>query len=57
MKARWKGALLRVALAVGFAIAKRTYRAYRGLLHSPRWQRAFNAGGAASAAPVGQHGN
>ena len=25
-------------------IAKRTYKAYRELLSSPRWQRAFNAG-------------
>ena len=29
---------------LGIAIAKRTYKAYRGLLASPRWQRAFNAG-------------
>ncbi len=29
---------------LGIAIAKRTYKAYRGLLSSPRWQRAFNAG-------------
>jgi transaldolase len=29
---------------LGIAIAKRTYRAYRELLASPRWQRAFNAG-------------
>jgi transaldolase len=29
---------------LGIAIAKRTYAAYRGLLDSPRWQRAFNAG-------------
>jgi transaldolase len=29
---------------LGIAIAKRTYRAYRELLGSPRWQRAFNAG-------------
>ena len=28
----------------GIAIAKRTYKAYRALLDSPRWQRAFNAG-------------
>src|SRR5712692_6360819 len=26
---------------LGIAIAKRTYRAYRGLLASPRWQRVF----------------
>ena len=29
---------------LGIAIAKRTYRAYRTLLSSPRWQRVFNAG-------------
>jgi len=29
---------------LGIAIAKRTYKAYRALLDSPRWQRAFNAG-------------
>src|SRR5215472_740647 len=29
---------------LGIAIAKRTYKAYRTLLSSPRWQRAFNAG-------------
>ena len=29
---------------LGIAIAKRTYKAYRGLLGSSRWQRAFNAG-------------
>src|SRR5881409_2516876 len=29
---------------LGIAIAKRTYKAYRALLSSPRWQRAFNAG-------------
>jgi len=29
---------------LGIAIAKRTYKAYRGLLGSPRWQRAYNAG-------------
>src|ERR1700739_2572640 len=29
---------------LGIAIAKRTYRAYRTMLDSPRWQRAFNAG-------------
>jgi transaldolase len=28
---------------LGIAIAKRTYKAYRTLLDSPRWQRAFNA--------------
>jgi transaldolase len=29
---------------LGIAIAKRTYKAYRELLDSPRWQRIFNAG-------------
>src|SRR5256714_6681979 len=29
---------------LGIAIAKRTYKAYRDLLDSPRWQRAFDAG-------------
>ena len=29
---------------LGIAIAKRTYKSYRSLLDSPRWQRAFNAG-------------
>jgi transaldolase len=29
---------------LGIAMAKRTYKAYRELLDSPRWQRAFNAG-------------
>ncbi len=29
---------------LGIAIAKRTYKAYRNLLDSPRWQRIYNAG-------------
>jgi transaldolase len=29
---------------LGIAIAGRTYKAYRDLLSSPRWQRAYNAG-------------
>ena len=29
---------------LGIAVAKRAYRAYRALLNSPRWQRAFNFG-------------
>ncbi len=29
---------------LGIAIAKRTYKAYRDLLDSPRWQRLYNAG-------------
>jgi transaldolase len=32
---------------LGLAIAGRTYKAYRSLLSSPRWQRIFNAGGRA----------
>jgi transaldolase len=30
---------------LGVAIAKRTYKAYRDLLASPRWQRVYNVGG------------
>jgi transaldolase len=29
---------------LGIAIAQRTYKAYRALLASPRWQRVYNAG-------------
>jgi transaldolase len=29
---------------LGIAVARRTYKAYRALLDSPRWQRVFNAG-------------
>jgi transaldolase len=29
---------------LGIAIARRTYKAYRALLESPRWQAAFNSG-------------
>ena len=29
---------------LGIAVAMRTYKAYRSLLDSPRWQRAYNAG-------------
>jgi transaldolase len=29
---------------LGIAVAKRTYKAYRELLGSPRWQRVYNAG-------------
>src|SRR5207245_3807869 len=29
---------------LGIAVAKRTYRAYRSLLSSARWQRVYNAG-------------
>jgi transaldolase len=30
---------------LGIAIAQRTYKAYRALLSTPRWQRVYNAGG------------
>jgi len=33
-----------LANQLGIAIAKRTYKACRSLLSSPRWQRAYNAG-------------
>jgi transaldolase len=29
---------------LGIAMAQRTYKAYRSLLHSPRWQRIYNSG-------------
>src|SRR5262249_24821145 len=29
---------------LGIAVARRTYKAYLGLLSSPRWMRAYNAG-------------
>src|SRR6516164_2088347 len=29
---------------LGIAVAKRTYKAYRSVLSSPRWQRIYNAG-------------
>jgi len=32
---------------LGIAIAQRTYKAYRQLLDSPRWERLYNAGGRA----------
>lgn len=46
---RWDGAVAgKVPTALnnqlGIAMANRTYKAYRELLSSPRWQRAFNAG-------------
>ncbi len=46
---RWDGAVAdKVAEPLrnrlGIAVAKRTYKAYRELLNSPRWQRAYNAG-------------
>ena len=46
---RWDGAVAgKVPAALtnqlGIAIARRTYMAYRNLLNSPRWQRAYNYG-------------
>jgi transaldolase len=46
---RWDGAVMgkvpeRLRDRLGIAIAKRTYKAYRHLLDSPRWQRVYNAG-------------
>src|SRR5512136_2664843 len=46
---RWDGAVAgKVPTALnnqlGIAMASRAYKAYRELLDSPRWQRAFNAG-------------
>jgi len=39
----WQGSR-RLARSLGIAIAKRTYKACRTLLSSPRWQRVYNAG-------------
>jgi transaldolase len=46
---RWDGAVMgkvpeSLRSQLGIAIAKRTYKAYRGVLDSPRWQAAFNSG-------------
>jgi transaldolase len=46
---RWDGAVASKAPnglknQLGLAIARRTYKAYLGLLGSPRWQRAYNEG-------------
>jgi transaldolase len=46
---RWDGAVMsKVPEALrdrlGIAIAQRTYKAYRALLDTPRWQRVYNAG-------------
>jgi transaldolase len=46
---RWDGAVVgkiddSLRNRLGIAVAMRTYKAYRDLLASPRWQRAFNAG-------------
>ena len=42
---------------LGIAIAKRTYKAYRTLIDSPRWQRISERRRPPAAPPVGQHGN
>jgi transaldolase len=46
---RWDAAVAgkvpdQLRLQLGIAMAQRTYKAYRSLLHSPRWQRIYNAG-------------
>ncbi|MEO8091392.1 MAG: transaldolase [bacterium] len=46
---RWDGAVMETAPAelrnrLGITVAKRTYRSYRELLDSPRWQRLANSG-------------
>jgi transaldolase len=46
---RWDSAVARSAPPellnqLGIAMAKRTYKVYRSLLASPRWQRVYNAG-------------
>jgi transaldolase len=46
---RWDGAVAGkvpqpLSNTLGIAVAKRTYKAYRDLLDSPRWQRIYNAG-------------
>ncbi len=46
---RWDAAVAprvpeRLRNRLGIAIAQRIYKAYRGLLSSPRWQRAYNLG-------------
>ncbi len=46
---RWDGAVAArvpelLHNKLGVAVSLRTYKAYRDLLNSPRWQRAFNAG-------------
>jgi transaldolase len=46
---RWDGAVMgkvpeSLRDRLGIAVAKRTYKAYRHLLASPRWQRLYNAG-------------
>ena len=38
-------------------MSQRTYKAYRSVLSSPRWQRLYNAGGRPQRLLVGQHGD
>ena len=50
---RWDGAVKDTVPAalrnqLGIAVSQRTYKAYRSLLSSPRWQRIYNAGGGRS---------
>ena len=57
---RWDGAVAaacptRCATSSGSPMAQRTYKAYRSLLSSPRWQRDLQRRRAAAAAAVGQH--
>jgi len=40
---------------LGIAVAKRTYKAYLGLLSSPRWMRAYNARAIHSKHDAGEH--
>ena len=46
---RWDAAIAtrvpdHLASKLGIAMAQRTYKAYRDVLRSPRWQRVYNAG-------------
>ena len=50
-----QGAGRRCTTSSASPIAKRTYKAYRDLLDSPRWQRAYNAGARPQRLAVGQH--
>jgi transaldolase len=57
---RWDTAVMdkvpeALAGQLGIAIARRTYKAAQTLLHSPRWQRAYNFGARPAAFVVGQH--
>ena len=59
---RWDGAVMgKVSESLndrlGIAVAKRTYKAYRHLLDSPRWQRSLQRRRTAATPALGQHGN